>query len=84
VGIKSVKVCINDKLTKVLNGLPAACGGDSGDQKMFCAAILDDPDFVHHIIKFIAFHPQQQSEVLMSIRLENSPLRFVTGSSQYS
>jgi CRP/FNR family cyclic AMP-dependent transcriptional regulator len=53
-------------------------------KKSFDSAIAEEPDFMHYIAKLIAGRSQQQSEMLMLMRLGSSPLRVVMGLAQYA
>jgi len=53
-------------------------------KKCFDSAILEEPDFVRYISTLMAWRVQQQSEMLMLMRLGSSPLRVVMGLAQYA
>jgi len=53
-------------------------------KKYFDQAILEEPDFVRFIAKHTAWRSQQQSEMLMLMRLGSSPLRVVMGLAQFA
>jgi CRP/FNR family cyclic AMP-dependent transcriptional regulator len=54
------------------------------NKKSFESAILEEPDFVRYIAMLMAWRAQQQSEMLMLMRLGSSPLRVVMGLAQYA
>ena len=53
-------------------------------KKYFDTAILDEPDFVRFLARMMAWRSQQQSEMLMVMRLGSSPLRVFMGLAQYA
>jgi len=53
-------------------------------KKYFDSAVLEEPDFVRYIATLLAWRAQQQSEMLMLMRLGSSPLRVVMGLAQYA
>ncbi len=53
-------------------------------KKYFDQAILEEPDFVRFIATHLAWRAQQQSEMLMLMRLGSSPLRVIMGLAQFA
>ncbi len=53
-------------------------------KKHFDTAISDEPDFVRFLARHMAWRAQQQSEMLMVMRLGSSPLRVFMGLAQFA
>ena len=53
-------------------------------KKCFDAALQDEPNFVRHLIRQVAWQSQQQSDMLTLMRMSSPPLRVMMGLAQFA